>query len=523
MELQCFKFTQNCAGRFVSMSKQTTACSILHALLVVVLTLYTVPASGQLPSRPLPNIIYIYADDMGYGEPGCYGQQKIKTPHLDHMAKEGIRFTHHYAGAPVCAPSRAMLMTGKHAGHAYIRGNYELGGFRDDEEGGQMPLPEGVYTVPRLLKQAGYITGMSGKWGLGMKGTSGEPSLQGFDYYYSVLDQKQAHNFYPTHMWENGKWDTLGNPVITVHRPIDSTKVTDADFDYFKGNRYSIDKITEKALGFINENSDKRFFLYLPYTLPHVSLQVPDKALQQYIGQFDEKPYYGQRGYASHKTPLSAYAAMVSYLDSQVGVIMKKIKDIGLDSNTLIMFSSDNGPSIEGGADPAYFNASGGLRGVKRDLYEGGIRVPFIARWPAIIKPNTVSDHISTQYDLLATLAELCQATIPGGTDGISFLKILLGQPGSQHKHEYLYFEFPEKGGQVAIRHGNWKGIRINVKKDRNAAWQLYDLLADPRETNDLAAGQPAIIRLFEMIQLTAHQHSHIREWEFIDPKFEDN
>jgi arylsulfatase A-like enzyme len=253
-----------------------------------------------------------------------------------------------------------------------------------------------------------------------------------------------------------------------------------------------------------------------------VSLQVPDAAVQQYIGQFNEKPYYGQRGYASHQHPLSAYAAMVSYLDKQVGIIMEEIKKLGLDNNTIIMFSSDNGPSVEGGADPVFFHASGGLRGTKRDVYEGGIRVPFIVRWPGMIQPNTVSDHICTQYDVLATLAELTHTRLEVKTDGISFLPTLIGKSTAQKKHEYLYFEFPEKGGQVGIRFGDWKGVRTNVKKDVDAAWQLFNLSNDLNETNNIADAHPAIIKKMQEIQKEAHQHSHIRDWEFIDPKFNE-
>ena len=475
---------------------------------------------AQVSNDKHPNIIYIYADDLGYGELGCYGQKKIKTPHLDQIAREGIRFTQHYAGAPVCAPSRAILMTGKHAGHSYIRGNYELGGFADSEEGGQMSLPEGIKTLPQLLKQAGYTTALCGKWGLGVTATSGDPLKQGFDYYYSVLDQKQAHNYYPTHLWENGRWDSLNNPLITVHKSLDSVTAAKKDFERYKGNDYSIDKFTERALGFIEKNRSEPFFLYLSYTLPHVSLQIPDEYLKEYIGQFDESPYYGQRGYAAQWYPKSAYAAMVSYLDRQAGMILKKIRELGLDKNTIIMFSSDNGSSVEGGADPVYFKASGGFRGVKRDLYEGGIRVPFIAKWPGKIKTGAVSDHISTQYDLMATLAELTGQKLVD-TDGISFLPTLLGQHDRQKKHEWLYFEFPEKGGQVAVRMGKWKGVRTEIRKDRNAAWQIFDLSTDPYETRDIAAQQPELVKKFAEIQQREHQHPHIREWEFLDPKFE--
>jgi arylsulfatase A-like enzyme len=438
------------------------------------------------------------------------------------MAREGMRFTRHYAGAPVCAPSRAMLMTGKHGGHAYIRGNYELGGFKDDEEGGQMPLPEGTFTLPGLLKKAGYTTGMSGKWGLGVTGTSGDPLLQGFDYYYGLLDQKQAHNFYPTHLWENGRWDTLNNHFINVHQRLNASTATDQDFDYYKGNDHAITRMTEKALAFIDRSKQQPFFLYLSYTLPHLSLQAPDEYVKKYLGSFDEKPYYGEKGYAATRYPYSTYAAMITYLDDQVGIIMDKIKKLGLDENTIIMFSSDNGATFNGSVDTKFFNSSGGLRGLKMELYEGGIRVPFIARWPGKIKAGSTSNLVSAQYDLLATLAELTKQPIPNKTDGISFLPELLNNPAGQKKHDYLYFEYPENGGQVAIRLGSWKAVRTNVKKDPKAPWQLFNLETDRNETTDLADQHPDLIRQMDAIQLKEHQHSHIRDWEFIDPKFSE-
>ncbi|WP_276501127.1 arylsulfatase [Terrimonas pollutisoli] len=509
------------------MKKTSAYPFLLQVILIAAFVLYAVLAFAQSSSGKRPNIIYIYADDLGYGDLGCYGQQKIKTPNLDRMAKEGMRFTQHYAGAPVCAPSRAILMTGKHAGHSYIRGNYELGGFEDSTEGGQMPLPEGTFTIPKMLKNAGYSTGMAGKWGLGVTGTTGGPLLHGFDYYYGLLDQKQAHNFYPTHLWENDKWDSLNNHLINVHKRLDSSKVTDADFEYYKGKDYAITKMTEKALAFIDRNlpdrqagKQKPFFLYLPYTLPHLSLQAPDEYVKKYIGQFDEKPYYGQLGYAATKYPLSTYAAMITYLDDQVGIIMEKIKKLGLDNNTIILFSSDNGATFTGGVDTKFFNSVAGLRGLKMDVYEGGIREPFIARWPGKIKAGTISNHVSAQYDLLATLADLTGQTLPVKTDGISFLPELFGKTSRQKKHDYLYFEYPEKGGQVAIRMGDWKGVRTNVRKDRNAPWQIFNLVTDRNETTDIAARHPEIVEKFNTIQEKEHQHSHIKEWEFIDPKF---
>jgi arylsulfatase A len=466
-----------------------------------------------------PNIIYIYADDMGYGELGSYGQQKIKTPNLDQITKEGIKFTQHYASAPVCAPSRCMLMTGKNSGHSYIRGNYELGGFEDENEGGQMPLPEGTFTIAKLMKQAGYVTGAIGKWGLGMSNTTGDPSKQGFDYFYGYLCQKQAHNFYPTHLWENGKRDTLNNPYIQVHKPL-AKDAPDAAFDYFKGKEYSVTKMAEKTFEFIKKNRKKPFFLYLPYTGPHVSLQAPDEAVKEYRGQFDEQPYRGEKGYASTLYPRSTYAAMITYMDKQVGEIIKLLKELKLDKNTIVMFSSDNGATFDtGGADINFFNSVAGLRGRKQDLYEGGIREPFIVRWPGKIKEGMVTDHISAQFDLMETLSEITGVKA-WDNDGISFLPTLLGKDNKQKKHDYLYFEFPEKGGQVAVRMGNWKGVKSNIKKNKKAPWEIYNLETDEKETTDVASQNPELAKKFEQILKKEHQSSHLRDWEFIEPKF---
>ncbi|MEI6586233.1 MAG: arylsulfatase [Sediminibacterium sp.] len=467
-----------------------------------------------------PNIIYIYADDMGYGELGAYGQTKIKTPNLDRMSAEGMRFTDHYSSAPVCAPARCMLLTGKHGGHTYIHGNYELGGFADSLEGGQMPLPEGIFTVGKMMQQAGYKTAAIGKWGLGMANSTGSPIKQGFDYFYGYLDQKQAHNYYPTHLWENDHWDTLQNPVINVHKQLDSTKATIADFNYYKGKEYAPAKLTEKALAFIEKNKSKPFFLYLPYTLPHLSLQAPNEWVKKYIGQFNERPYYGQNGYASTLYPLSTYAAMISFLDAQVGLILEKIKALGLDENTLILFSSDNGATFNGGVNRQFFNSNGGLRGQKMDLYEGGIREPFIARWPGKITKGTTSAHPSVQFDLMATLAELLHQKT-NATDGISFLPELMGRTKDQQKHPYIYFEYPENGGQLAIRMGNWKGVKLDVKKHPEKKWQLFNLQTDRNETTDISDKYPDLIKQFELIVKKEHQQAHIQEWEFIKPKFD--
>ena len=469
--------------------------------------------------NPKPNIIYIYADDLGYGELGSYGQTKIKTPNLDKMAAEGMRFTQHYSSAPVCAPSRCMLMTGKHGGHSYIRGNYEMGGFADSTEGGQMPLHEGAYTVAKMLKERGYSTALVGKWGMGVTGTTGSPLLHGFDYYYGYLDQKQAHNFYPTHLWENDQWDSLNNHFISVHTPIkDTLHATDADFAYYKGNDYAPAKMTEKAAAFIKKNQEKPFFLYLPYTLPHLSLQAPDEYVNRYRGLFDEKPYYGQKGYAATRYPRSTYAAMISFLDDQVGIIMKLVKDAGLDNNTIIMFSSDNGATFSAGVDTEFFNSVGGLRGLKMDVYEGGIRVPFIARWPGKIAAHSVSDLPAVQYDLFPTLAELTGKEV-AGLDGVSFLPTLMGKSSKQKLHEFMYFEYPENGGQVAVRMGKWKGVRHNVRKNPVSPWELFNIDSDRNETTDVSAQYPEIVQAMKVIAKREHIHPHVMDWEFIDPK----
>lgn len=471
---------------------------------------------AQRTSRK-PNIIYIYADDLGYGELGCYGQKKIKTPNLDKLAAGGIRFTKHYTSTPVCAPARCMLLTGRHGGHSFIRGNYEMGGFPDDKEGGQMPLPEGAVTIAKVLKNAGYATGAFGKWGLGMANTTGDPNKQGFDHFYGYLDQKQAHNYYPTHLWENGKWDTLNNPVIDVHRKL-AADAPDSAFDYFKGKEYAIDKIADNAQKFIADHQKESFFLYLPMTIPHVSLQVPDEAVKEYIGKFDEKPYHGEKNYASTKYPLSTYAAMITYLDKEVGKIMAQIKELGLDENTIIMFSSDNGATFNGGTDANFFNSVAGLRGLKMDIYEGGIREPFIARWPGKIAPGKTSDFVSAQFDMFATFADIAGIQVPP-SDGISLLPVLTGK-GKPESREYLYFEYGEKSGQIAIRFEKYKAVKSDMKKNKNAFWELYDMESDENETQDIASKHPDIIAKLDAIVNKEHLNATVKEWEFIDPKF---
>lgn len=475
---------------------------------------------SQQTEAKRPNIIYIYADDLGYGELGCYGQEKIRTPNLDKLAKEGMRFTQHYSSSPVCAPARCMLLTGKHAGHAYIRSNSELGGFADEEEKGQMPLHENAFTLGHLFKNAGYTTAAIGKWGLGMANTTGSPLKQGFDYFYGYLDQKQAHNYYPTHLWENDRWDTLRNSFIDVHKALDPETANEEDFEYYQGKDYAITKMSEKAINFIRENKSDPFFLYLPFTIPHVSLQAPEEYVKQYVGMFDEAPYYGQQRYASTPYPLSTYAAMITYLDAQVGIILEEVKKLGMDDNTIILFSSDNGTTFNGGVNASFFNSVSGLRGLKMDVFEGGIRVPFMVRWPGKVAANTVSDLPSAQYDMMATFADLTNQALPAHTDGISILPTLLGNKANQKKHDFLYFEFPGKGGQVAVRMGDWKAVKVDVKRSPDTPWMLFNLKTDPNETTNVASANPEVIERINEIVLAQHQPAHIMEWEVIEPKY---
>lgn len=470
--------------------------------------------SSSIKDNPRPNIIYIYADDLGYGELGAYGQEKIRTPHLDQLAAEGIKFTDHYTSTPVCAPARCMLLTGKHGGNSFIRNNYELGGFADENEGGQMPLPENTITIGHLMQQAGYKTGAIGKWGLGFIDSSGEPNRQGFDYFYGYLDQKQAHNYYPTHLWENNQWDSLDNDYFKPHYRLEKAPNNLDEYEQFKGGEYAPDLMAEKALDFIQENQANPFFLYLPFTIPHVSLQVPENDYYKlYEGQFDSVPYLGQMGYTPHPQPLAAYAGMISTLDGYVGRIMKLLKALNLDENTLVMFSSDNGPTFNGGVNADFFNSTAGLRGLKMDIYEGGIRVPFIARWPRHIPEGQVTDFPSAQYDLMATLADLISID-PPTNDGISLLPTLLGKPEEQKPRDFLYFEFPGKGGQLAIRTGPWKGVKTNLFKDPEAPWQLYHLKEDPYETTDVASEHQGLLQKLDEIVKQEHQQATIREWE---------
>ena len=469
---------------------------------------YGAQAAPQIGKQP--NLIFILADDLGYGELGCYGQTKIKTPNLDRLASAGMRFTQFYSGSTVCAPSRCTLLTGKHTGHAYIRNNAEKGGWGPDATEGQEPLPASTMTLGRLLQQDGYATGAIGKWGLGGPATSGHPNLQGFDHWYGYLCQRVAHNYYPTHLWRNAeKYMLEENAYFSAHQRLKQPPANPTEYERYKGKQYAPDLMIDEALGFIRRQKDNPFFLYYATPVPHLALQVPDDSLEQYHGRWEETPYLGQKGYLPHPAPRACYAAMITRMDRDIGRMLTLLSELGLEENTLVMFSSDNGTTFNGGVEAEFFNSVGPLRGLKCDLYEGGIRVPLIARWPGRIQPGTTSEHLGAFWDVLPTLGEITGAKPPSDIDGISFLPTLLGRT-AQQEHQYLYWEYGSRGGGQAVRMGRWKGLRLRLAKQPNAAIELYDLQTDVGEQHNLADQHPEIVKRIGQIMETARTDSKL-------------
>lgn len=425
-------------------------------------------AARAEPRRP--SIIFILADDLGYGDLGCYGQTKIKTPNIDNLAAEGMRFTSFYAGSTVCAPSRCALMTGRHTGHAYVRGN------------GALPLRAEDVTVAEVLKQAGYATGLVGKWGLGNENTAGVPQKKGFQEFVGFLDQTHAHDYYTDHLWRYDPttgWDK----EISLYENLNGKK-----------KLYVQDLFTKAATNFVRIhvpdrfNQFRPFFLYLAYTIPHANneegqrtgngMQVPTDA------PYSDQPW---------PQPEKNKAAMITRLDRDIGLLGDRLKQLKIDDQTLIFISSDNGPHKEGGVDPAFFQSAGPWRGIKRDMYEGGIRVPLIVRWPGRIKAKQTNEEPWAFWDFLPTAAEIARAKPPEGIDGLSMLPTLLGQPQT-NRHEFLYWEFHERGFQQAARMGDWKAVRSQAGKP----FELYNLKADPRETNNVAEQNPKVVAKME-------------------------
>ena len=478
------------------------------------------PVDNAAGSRP--NIIYILADDLGIGDIEPFGQKHIKTPSLNRMMREGMVLTQHYAGNTVCAPSRASLMTGLHSGHTQIRGNFELGGFTDEEEFGQMPLNPGTATVANMLKDAGYRTGLIGKWGLGGPGSYGVPNKHGFDYFFGYLDQKQAHNHYPTHLWENEERYPLENAFLYPHQslPTSADPYDEASYKPYQREDYAQTRLNNAALEFIERTNEQPFFLYLAYASPHAALQVPDEELAQY-STFDETPYTAKRNYLPHPKPRAARAAMISNIDHSVGAIMDRLEELEISDNTLIIFSSDNGPTPEGGGDMEFFDSNSIYRGYKRDLYEGGIRMPTLARWPGRIQPGSRSDHVSAFWDLMPTLAKLA-GTEPPNNDGVSFLPALLQEEG-QVQHQSLYWEFHNtRGGHTqAVRFlddfsKSWKAVRLHSESaGTETSFELYDLDNDPGESVNLAAKNAKLVERATEIMRSSRSRSFIDAWNF--------
>jgi arylsulfatase A-like enzyme len=449
------------------------------------LTLLLVTSSGCTTGVPeetktekrLPNIIFIMADDLGYGDLSSYGQDRIQTPNLSRMAQEGIRFTDFYAGSTVCAPSRSVLMTGQHTGHTYIRGN------------GKNNLRPEDFTVAEMLKNAGYVTGHIGKWGLGHEGSTGVPTRKGFDYYFGYLDQHHAHNYYPSFLIRNEERVPLDNVVPAegqYGQGVATEKVT-----------YSHDLIAAEALEFVERSKESPFFLYLALTIPHANNEAGDEGM--------EVPNYGMYVVEDWPEPQKGLAAMVTRMDRDIGRLFESLRENGLDEGTIVFFTSDNGPHREGGNDPEFFDSNGPLRGIKRDLYEGGIRVPMIVRWPGKTPVGATSSHVGYFGDLMATAADLAGVAPPQDLDSTSFLPAILGKESEQPEHDYLYWEFYEHGSAQAVRTGKWKAVR---KPMFEGEIELYDLSSDLGEENNVAKEQPDVVERIKQYMLEAHTPS---------------
>lgn len=433
-----------------------------------------------------PNVIYILADDLGYGDLSCYGQEYFTTPNIDKLAENGMRFTQFYAGCTVSAPSRCALMTGKTTGQTYVRGN--KGVKAADGRSYDTPIPDEEFTLGEMFQSKGYKTACVGKWGLGGPGTVGSPMNQGFDYFFGYLGQGHAHKYFPKFLHEND-----------VEVPLDGTV-------------YSHDMEEEKALKFITENKDNPFFIYLTYTIPHAELALPEEYTTEFEGKFEEEHPFSPKGgsYGAQPEPRKTFAAMVKRLDTSVGTLVAHLEKLGLTDNTLIVFTSDNGAHMEGGADPKFFNSTNGLRGVKRALYEGGIRVPMIVKYPGVVPANVESAFMGGFWDFMPTFGDLIGAEYPENDQTLSILPLLKGNLSSQPEHEYLYWEFHEEGGRQAVRKGDWKLIRQQWNNPEKSYFELFNIFGDPFEERDVAKYKPEIVEELAAIMDSARTPSEL-------------
>ena len=490
----------------------------LLPLLVLLAAPFPSPA-GDRPHRAAPaNVVVIMADDLGLCELGCTGSRRIRTPHIDRLRERGMLFTRAYSGSTVCAPSRCTLLTGLHTGHAQVRDNLEqpnhsgppdaadtvrIGAWKAPPSpggrwGGQLALEADTETLARCLARHGYATCGIGKWGLGGPGTSGHPNRQGFDHWFGYLCQRNAHNYYPTHLDRNGeRVDLPGNDRSTT------------------GPLYATDLMIDEACGFIDRNAEGPFLIYYATPVPHLALQVPEDSLAEYRGTWEDPPYEGDRGYLPHPEPRAAYAAMVTRFDRDVGRLVAHLERHDLLEDTIIFLTSDNGSTFDlGGYDPGFFEGTGGLRGAKTYLHEGGIRVPLIASWPEHIAVDSTSDVVVANWDLFPTILGLLGIDPPGGLDGLDFAPVLLDR-GEAPTREALYWEYHSRGGMQAVRMGRWKGLRLKAHGDPDAAIELYDLEADPNETTDVAADHPEVVARIRAVMAEQRTVSGVPRWNF--------
>ena len=501
--------------------------SINNVFFLVLILFFSVSCKSDKSEYEQPNIIYILADDLGYGELGVYGQKIIETPNIDALANNGLLFTDHYTGSPVCAPARSVLMTGQHSGHTHIRNNGEWSErgdvwsfeamFNDSSLEGQRPLPDSTVTVAKVFKDNGYKTGMVGKWGLGAPHTNSIPTKKGFDFFYGYNCQRIAHSYYPTHLWKNEEREYLDNYLVEKKEHLDKgADIYNLDsYAKYNQNDYAPTLMHKEALNFIDENKNEKFFLYYASLIPHLALQAPKRWEEYYRNKFGkEEPYIGRQYYPA-LTPKATYAAMISYLDEQVGEVVEKLKEIGKYENTLIIFTSDNGPTWLNLVDTDFFNSAGKLNGssdrLKGSVNEGGIRVPMIATWPNIIKKKTKTNHISAFHDFYATVCDILGIEKPKAVNGLSFLPTLKSE--NQEKHQYLYWEIANKGGQQAIRYNNWKGLKKNLQKGKQKL-QLFNLDNDIEELNDVSDENQNIVDQLEKFLVQARTKPTLKTFE---------
>jgi arylsulfatase A len=468
--------------------------------LLSILLLACLSAAGADPPQRL-NVVFILADDLGWGEVGCYGQEKIPTPNIDRLAADGMRFTQHYSGAPTCAPSRGVLLTGRHLGHAEVRGNQQARVRFPGFDEGQHPLSEAAVTLAQVFQRAGYATGAMGKWGLGPVGSSGDPNRKGFDLFFGYNCQAEAHSYYPPHLWRNAEKIIINRKPVPGHARQPEGEVRLGDWI---SETYAPTLMIAEAEKFIAANSDRPFLLYLPFIEPHVAIHPPRESVEKFPREWDDEVYRGQNGYLPHPRPRAGYAAMISDLDSHVGRVLDALDRAGVSGRTLVIFTSDNGtthgrrqdPRFHvGGADPEFFNSTAGLRGYKGSVYEGGLRVPMIARLPGRVAAGAVNETPGYFADWFPTLCDAAGLEAPDDLDGESLWPVLTGRRQTLRARKPMVWAFTEYGGQVAVRIGDFKLVRQGLKTGTPGPWEVYDLALDPGETNDLATEREDLIR----------------------------